>query len=391
MRRRIGLAVFLLLYGSVVASTHFYLVLRLVLLPQMPSPAAEIVEGAIALLGLVLFCRPVAERFLSERTVRALSWPAFVWMGASFLLLTSLLASDALLSLAARAAWAIGEPPSTSPVSQRMQATIAAGAAFVLSTWALVLGLQAPRVRRLEVLIPSWPSSLGGFRIVQLSDVHIGPLLDRRFAARLVGLVNALAPDLVAITGDLVDGSVEQLATEVEPLRSLQARHGVFFVTGNHDYFSRVDPWLDKVRELGFRTLRNERVRIGDAHGSFDLAGVDDRFAHLFGGDHGEDLLRALEGRDGDLPVVLLAHNPNVFDEAARLGVDLQLSGHTHGGQIWPFQAIVRLVTRYVAGEYRRGRSTLYVTRGTGFWGPPMRLFQSSEITEITLRPNEAS
>jgi uncharacterized protein len=391
MRRRIGLAFFLLLYGSVVASTHFYLVLRLVLLPQMPSLAAEIVEGTIALLGLVLFCRPVADRFLSERTVRALSWPAFVWMGVSFLLLTSLLASDALLSLAARAAWAIGEPPSTSPVSERMQATSAAGAAFVLSAWAVVLALRPPQLRRLEVLIPSWPSTLGGFRIVQLSDVHIGPLLDRRFAARLVGVVNALAPDLVAITGDLVDGSVEQIATEVEPLRGLQARHGVFFVTGNHDYFSRVDPWLDKVRELGFRTLRNERVRIGDAHGSFDLAGVDDRFAHLFGGDHGEDLGRALDGRDGDLPVVLLAHNPNVFDEAARFGVDLQLSGHTHGGQIWPFQAIVRLATRYVAGEYRRGRSTLYVTRGTGFWGPPMRLFQPSEITEITLRPNEAS
>jgi uncharacterized protein len=221
---------------------------------------------------------------------------------------------------------------------------------------------------------------------VQLSDVHIGPLLDRRFAESIVARVNALEPDVIAITGDLVDGSIERLGAEVEPLRRLEARHGTFFVTGNHDYFSRADPWIERARELGWRVLRNERVTIGSGEDAFDLAGVDDRIAHLFGGDHGEDLERALHGRDRRRPVVLLAHNPATFDAAAESGVDLQLSGHTHGGQIWPFVYLVRLITPYVAGMYRRDQSVLYVSRGTGFWGPPMRLFKPAEITEIRLR-----
>ena len=387
MRRRFGVAAFLLVYGSIIGLTHFFLVLRLVLLPAVPQPFAEILAGAIALLGLILFVRPLGDRFLSEHAVHLLSWPAFIWMGGSFLLLVCLLGSDALLSLFSRAAWAMGDPPVRSLRFDRTQAAAVAGVALVLSVWGMALALGPPRLRRLDVRVDGWPQALAGFRIVQLSDVHIGPLLDRRFARHLAARVNALAPDLVAITGDLVDGTVEHLSEEVEPLRAISAPHGVYFVTGNHDYFSRADPWLEKVRELGFRPLRNEHVEIGAPGASFDLAGVDDRFAQLFGGDHGEDLGRALAGRSGGRPLVLLAHNPTVFDEAARRGVDLQLSGHTHGGQIWPFQGIVRLATRYVAGEYRHGRSMLYVSRGTGFWGPPMRLFRPAEITEITLHP----
>lgn len=386
MRHRLGLLLFVLLYGSVVAFTHFYLALRLVLLPQIPSPFAQLSIGTICALGLVLFVRPIADRFLPERAVRALSWPAFTWMGVSFVWLVCSIGADLLTSLVARAAWAFGEPPGASAPSERTDAILVATAALVLCAWGLALGRRFPVLRRLHVGIAGWPPELEGFRVVQLSDLHIGPLLDRRFAARIVERVNALAPDLVAITGDLVDGSVAQLGGEVEPLRALRARHGVYFVTGNHDYFSRADPWIEKVRELGIRVLRNERVTIAAGEAAFDLVGVDDRFAKLFGGDHGEDLPRALDGRVPGRPLVLLAHNPNVFDEAAANGVDLQLSGHTHGGQIWPFQAVVRLATRYVAGEYRRGRSTLYVSRGTGFWGPPMRLFQPAEITEVTLR-----
>jgi predicted MPP superfamily phosphohydrolase len=225
--------------------------------------------------------------------------------------------------------------------------------------------------------------ALDGFRIVQISDIHIGPVLGRGFAAALTERVNALAPDLVAVTGDLVDGEVERLRDEVEPFAALRARHGVYFVTGNHDVYSGGEPWVARVRELGIRPLRNERVEIGGAAG-FDLAGVDDHRGDWVRGSS-EDLGKALAGRDPARAVVLLAHDPGTFRRAATHDVDLQLSGHTHGGQIWPFNFIVRLAVPWVAGLHRTGASQLYVSRGSGFWGPPMRLFAPAEITEIVL------
>jgi predicted MPP superfamily phosphohydrolase len=386
MRSRLGIAVFIALYASVIAVTHFYFVLKLVLLAEVASPLREIAIAAIAVLGLCLFLRPLADRFASEKLAALLAWPAFLWMGVSFLLLISLLASDLVVSIAGEAAAAIVAPSVTRVLSYRAQAAAVASGGALLSLWGLALALRPPTVRRLALTIPGWPAALNGFRIVQLSDVHIGPLLDRRFAASLATRVNALRPDLVAVTGDLVDGSVERIGAEIEPLGRLASRHGTFFVTGNHDYFSRAEPWVERIRSLGWRVLRNERVTIGDGNAAFDVAGVDDRFGRYFGAGHGEDLGAALDGRDLARPVVLLAHNPNSFDEAAERGVELQLSGHTHGGQIWPFAYVVRLATPYVAGVFRRGSSLLYVSRGTGFWGPPMRLFHPAEITEITLQ-----
>jgi hypothetical protein len=260
------------------------------------------------------------------------------------------------------------------------------GLVALLSGVALRQGLAPPAVRRVEVALARWPRALDGFRVVQLSDVHLGPLLDRRFAASLAERVNALAPDLVVVTGDLVDGSVQRVGAEVEPLGALRARHGVFFVTGNHDYYSGVDPWVARVAELGWRALRNQRVPIGTEAAGFDLAGVDDAHGAWVGPDGGEDLERALAGRDPGRPLILLAHDPSSFQRAARHGVDLQLSGHTHGGQIWPFRWAVRAVVPWVAGLHRVGASTLYVSCGTGFWGPPMRLGAPAEITELVLR-----
>lgn len=386
MRARLGIIAFLALYASIIAVTHFYLVLRLVLLADVASPFREIGVASIVVLGLCLFLRPLAERFGGGRLAELLAWPAFVWMGVSFLLLLALLASDLVVSIASGAVSVIVGPSAARALSYPAQAALVASGGGMLSLWGLFLALRPPAVRRLALAIPGWPAALNGFRIVQLSDVHIGPLLDRRFAASLVSQVNALCPDLVAVTGDLVDGSVERIGEEVEPLGRLVARHGTFFVTGNHDYFSRAEPWVERIRSLGWCVLRNERVTIGDGADAFDVAGVDDRFGRYFGPGHGEDLDRALDGRDLARPLVLLAHNPNSFDAAAERGVDLQLSGHTHGGQLWPFAYFVRLATPYVAGLFQRGRSLLYVSRGTGFWGPPMRLFHPAEITEITLQ-----
>jgi predicted MPP superfamily phosphohydrolase len=200
---------------------------------------------------------------------------------------------------------------------------------------------------------------------------------------------NQLAPDVIAIVGDVVDGTVEQLRPVLAPMTELRARHGVFFVTGNHEYYARsgARAWMDEIARMGIRVLRNERVAIGSKQASFDLAGVPDHGAARFPNDGpSENVAQALAGRDPSRAVVLLAHQPIAIHEATLHGVDLQLSGHTHGGQIWPWGALVRLQQPYIRGLHRIGETQLYVSCGTGFWGPPMRLGAPAEITEIILR-----
>lgn len=246
--------------------------------------------------------------------------------------------------------------------------------------------VREPAVRRVEIPLERCPAALDGYRIVQLTDLHIGPILGRGFAAMLARRVEALAPDLVAVTGDMADGSARKLADEVAPLADLQAPDGVFFVTGNHELLSRAEPWVTQARQLGMRPLRNEHVAVRRDGAAFTLAGVNDHTGRLWGPSQAEDVPAALAGAPADLPVVLLAHDPNSFREARRLGVDLQISGHTHAGQLWPFRWLVRLVIRWVDGLHRDGPATIYVSRGTGFWGPPMRVGAPAEITEIVLR-----
>jgi predicted MPP superfamily phosphohydrolase len=387
MRRVVLGLVFVTVILGVVLGLHRYLLERLVFDAGLQGAPRAAAVGAIVTLGGLLVGFPIAERWLGAARVRWLAWPASIWMGLAFLLVVLFAATDLALWLAGGAAVAAGlaaEAPLAGPSPTRALGVLAAGG--VVAAVALRSGLRPPAVRRVEVRLRRWPRALDGLRIVQISDVHVGSLLGARFAADLARRVNDLRPDLVAVTGDLVDGSVHHLAGEVEPLRELRARLGVYFVTGNHDHYSGADDWAALARSLGMRVLRNERVAIEDCGAAFDLAGVEDHHAHLVGGAHAEDLPAALDGRDPGRPVILLAHDPSTFKEASRRGVDLQLSGHTHGGQIFPFGLLVRLVVPFVAGLYERGGSLLYVSRGTGFWGPPMRLLAPAEITELVLR-----
>jgi hypothetical protein len=381
--RALAIAVLLTAALLLLVAGHVYLATRLVLDPGLAEPARSAALVAIGLLGLTLVLQPIGERRLPHARARWLAWPASLWMGLLFLLLVLMLASDALL-------WLAVSPASAATCAGGSGAAADLRAAGVLAL-ALAVGAVAfrgarrpPSLVRERFEIARLPRELDGFRIVQISDIHIGPILDRRFAAELVARVNALAPDLIAVTGDLVDGSAVRLADEVAPFAGLRAQHGVFFVTGNHDHLSGAGSWVEAVSRLGMRVLRNQRVRIGTDAASFDLVGVDDHHGHLIGGG-AEDLDAALAGRDPERAAVLLAHDPSTFRRARRADIDLQLSGHTHGGQLWPFRYLVRLVIPWVAGRYRDGRAQLYVSRGTGFWGPPMRLLAPAEITEITL------
>ncbi|MGI5356991.1 metallophosphoesterase [Streptomyces sp. CA-252508] len=244
--------------------------------------------------------------------------------------------------------------------------------------------LRGPRVKRVTVPLAKLARGAHGYRIAVVSDIHLGPILGRAHTRRIVDAINATQPDVVAVVGDMVDGSVEDLGRAAEPLAELRARDGSFFVTGNHEYFSGAEEWVDHVRELGMRPLRNERVEIA----GFDLAGVNDIAGENYG--DGPDFAAALGDRDRARAAVLLAHQPVVIHDAVEHGVDLQLSGHTHGGQLWPGNFLAELANPTVAGLERYGDTQLYVSRGAGAWGPPVRVGAPSDITVVELASKQA-
>nr|WP_107115835.1 metallophosphoesterase [Streptomyces globisporus] len=244
--------------------------------------------------------------------------------------------------------------------------------------------LRGPSVQRITVPLAKLPRAAHGFRIAVVSDIHIGPILGRAHTRRIVDTINATSPDLVAVVGDLVDGSVADLGSAAEPLAALRARHGSYFVTGNHEYFSGAEQWVDHVRELGLVPLENARVEIE----GFDLAGVNDIAGETEG--QGPDFGRALGDRDRGRAAVLMAHQPVVIHDAVEHGVDLQLSGHTHGGQLWPGNYLAELANPTVAGLERYGDTQLFVSRGAGAWGPPVRVGAPSDITVVELASRQA-
>jgi len=365
-----------LLASAFLGATHYYVARSLILDPGVPEPWRTPLLVLVFALGASLILQPIGERWLESPLSRAIAWTASLWIGLIFLLVVQLLATEPLV-------WLAGEPFAAARAALVVAVALLAGGVALRSAW------RPPRLAREEVELARWPRELDGFRVAQVSDIHIGPILGRRFAEHVVERVNALDAGLVVLTGDLVDGPVRRLADEVAPFARLRARHGVYFVTGNHDHLSGADAWCGRVRKLGIRVLRNEWVEIRERGAVFDLVGVDDHNGRLFGGEGGEDLDAALAGRDPGRPALLLAHDPSTFKRASGLGIDLQLSGHTHGGQIWPFGYLVRLAIPFVAGRYRRGAAELYVSRGTGFWGPAMRLRAPAEITEIVLRSGD--
>jgi uncharacterized protein len=370
----------------VVGGIHYYLWSRLIRAPELGVLWQR--RGAILFVALALLTPlgMTASMFLPKRIATIVSWAAYGWMGVAVLLLFLLLGSE-LVRVVIRGFNAI----SSAPADHDRRLLISRGIAGVVSLLALgaaatgtASALGQVALRNVKIPLRKLSPSLSGFRIAQLTDLHIGPTLGKGWLKDVVARTNAQSPDLIVITGDLVDGTVEALRNETAPLADLKAKHGVFFVTGNHEYYSGADEWIAELGRLGIRVLRNEHVPIGGEDG-FDLAGVDDWSSKRFGNGHGPDLERALAGRDPSREVVLLAHQPKQIHEAAAKGVGLQLSGHTHGGQIFPWGLFVRIDQPFVAGLDRLDDTMIYVSRGTGFWGPPMRVGAPSEIALLEL------
>ncbi|HUP95872.1 MAG TPA: metallophosphoesterase, partial [Burkholderiales bacterium] len=244
------------------------------------------------------------------------------------------------------------------------------------------------RIRRIDIPIAGLPSALHGFSIAQISDLHIGATIKRAYIERIVDAVNGLRADMIAVTGDLVDGSVKDLSWHTEPLSRLTSLHGAFFVTGNHEYYSGAGAWVNEVRRLGLAVLMNEHVVLLHGGAAVVVAGVTDYNAGLFDPGQRSDPAAAMLGAPSNAGVrVLLAHQPRSAFAAASAGFDLQLSGHTHGGQFFPWNFVVKLFHPFTTGLHRLDRLSIYISRGTGYWGPPKRLGAPSEITFLRLVP----
>jgi len=248
-----------------------------------------------------------------------------------------------------------------------------------------LLARRTAPVVHVDVPLHGLPEALVGFVIAQISDVHVGPTIRRAFVEAMVARVNGLGADMVAITGDLVDGSVHELGSHTQPLAGLASRHGTYFVTGNHEYYSGAPDWIREMRRLGATVLLNEHVVLDHDGAPLAIAGVTDFSAHHFDPSHRSDAQAALAGAPLDSVKVLLAHQPRSAAAAAQAGAHLQLSGHTHGGQFWPWNHFVRLQQPFTAGLRKLGHMSIYISRGTGYWGPPMRFGVPSEITRLRL------
>jgi uncharacterized protein len=402
---------FAVMLSAIVALMHWYVWKRLVKDVTRPGSVRRAATVAVVLLMLLVFATLILGRELSPDVTRWFTWPGYVWFGAMvYLFLTSLVLELPRLALRGwvrrapleATATTDAAPPIDSPAPEpprekpevnqsrrlflaRSSAVVAGAATTGLVGVGLANALGPPDLLRVPVRLRRLDPSLAGFRIAVVSDIHLSSLLGRAHTERITRMINESEPDLVAIVGDLADGTPEELRSAVEPLADLAPREGSFFVTGNHEYFIDADAWIRELDRLGVHTLRNERTEITRGSASIDLAGVTDLTGETEG--DGPDFDRALDGRDTDRPVVLLSHQPVQVTDAAERGVDLQLSGHTHGGQLYPFHHIVALAQPSVAGLSRVDDTWLYVSRGAGFWGPPIRVGAPPDISVMELHP----
>lgn len=327
---------------------------------------------------LLLAALPLLPFFTRGKTLA--HWTGYATLAIFSLLLTLVFVSDVVRVLYVSAQWMLSAQ--TWPVlDPRAISFTILGSAAGLSIVGLIQA-RCPRIKNVAVAIDNLPEELNGYRIAQWSDVHVGPTIQRRFVQSLVDRTNALGVDAIAITGDLVDGYLADLRDQVQPLRELRARDGVFYVTGNHEYYWRAGEWVAELESLGVRFLKNAHDVVLRDGRQLVFAGVTDPVGR---DTHKQDPHRALAGAPRDSVKVLLSHRPQTAQIASELGVDLQLSGHTHGGQFFPFNLMIHWFQPIVAGLHRVGRTWLYVNRGTGYWGPPSRLGVHGEITVIEL------
>lgn len=367
-------------YVAILGLLHGYIGWRLVPdLGPWRDAGLALVIGSLAMMLLAILARGRLPRMQAAR----LAEPGLFMAGFSSLLLVFTLLRDLLLLVGA---------VTLSSTHEYTLRSVTALSVVGLAAIATAVGFAAARRRarivNVDVPIQNLPPALHGFSIAQISDVHVGHAIRREYVEAIVDAVNGLRPDLIAVTGDIVDGPVKDLGSHTAPLGRLTSRHGTFLVTGNHEYYAGAGPWIAEFRRLGLNVLLNEHAVLTHDGAPLVIAGVTDFSAHHFNPQQRSDPAAALAGAPANAGArILLAHQPRSAPAAATAGYDLQLSGHTHGGQFWPWNLFVRFQQPFTAGLHKLNQLWVYVSRGTGYWGPPNRFGAPSEITRLRLVP----
>jgi len=367
--------------------------------PDVWKTAARLVLLAMILHSLVTM---FLLRYM-EKLGAAWAWATYVGMGFLSLVFTFLFLRDVLWLGALGVDWAASSLKLSEPIlnSSRRGFLFQAsnlgilGGAAVLTSYGVYNARRSPGIVNLQIPIKNLPDAFNGFRIVQITDIHAGLTVKRDWVETIVRQVGDLKPDLIAFTGDMADGSVAHLQKDVAPLAELTAPHGKFFVTGNHEYYSGAEPWVEHARTMGYDVLMNEHRFISRNGSSIVLAGVTDYSGGQFLPHHKSDVRKSVEGAPSDAVKILMAHQPRSLFEADAFKFDLVLMGHTHGGQFFPWNLVATLGQPYIKGLHNRNGTWAYVSKGTGYWGPPVRLGTRSEITVFTLitevKPSDGS
>jgi uncharacterized protein len=373
---KLRMLLFFLIVTAIIAAGCAYMAARSMSLWPVLQEHQVMVWGSAALFAVLQFGVPLLHRLCGIRS-RLLYWCSYMALGLVSTYFLYLAAAD-LVQAILRAVFHLPAAVGTWALASAAVLTLVSGLV------GLVQCLRPVRTVEVELPLPDLPVYLQGFRIIQISDLHLSPLLTRAPVQRLADQCNALAPDLIAVTGDLADGDIGQERLSLEALGTLRAAHGIYFVTGNHEYYSGVEPWLRAVRDLGWKVLMNEHAIIQHEGGSLAVIGLPDPTGRIEG--HGPDLSKAMAGIPDECIRLLLNHQPLQTARAVGAGIHIQLSGHTHGGQYFPWSLVIRRFFEHPVGLYRVGSMWLYVSPGTGFWGPPNRFLVPPEITVITLR-----
>lgn len=391
--------IFITVFTLIIGSAYYYVGNRIIEGFEIPILGKIGFWSIIVILTLLTPASYLSSLFLEDSDwQKTLSFIAFTSLGFVTILFSLMVFHDLSFGILKGIHWVISifrETPeiilgNADPLSRKEFLTnllkpAVALTAVSLTGYGFYKALHRVETKNVTIPISNLHPELDGFKIVQISDVHIGTTIRKEFLESIVSRINELGADMVAITGDLVDGSVHKLKDHISPLGNLQSKYGTFFVTGNHEYYSGALSWISEIRKLGINVLLNENEIIKHGNARLLLAGVTDYKAHSIIASHASDPRKAIESSENSHFKVLLAHQPNSVLEATKAGFDLQLSGHTHGGQYFPGNFLIHFFQRFVAGLYKHENTWLYVSKGTGYWGPPLRIGAPAEITVISL------
>ncbi len=383
------MSAFITFFLAILALGNLYAGWRVIARWPWAAQHSTLAYGVVLIVFLLQLMGPFGDRLWFPRwreelglgaLAEALDWISYITLGAVSTLILVAVAADV-----ATWVWKLVAPPANL-VDFNRRTVLTMGAvtlgATVLGVAQARIGLQ---VKQVQIPLRNLPARFEGFTIAQISDLHVGPTIRRGFVQSVVDKVAALKADMIALTGDFSDGSVEDLAEHMAPIGQLKAPHGMYFITGNHEYFVDPQGWIDHFRTLGARVLLNDHEVIRRDEDAILLAGVTDYSTRSARGAHASSATRALEGAPDGLTKIMLAHQPASYEDTHAAGFDLQLSGHTHAGQYFPFTLLIGLFQRYTGGLSRHENMWIYVNRGTAYWGPPLRTANAPEITLITL------